>query len=154
MRAGVRGGVGVGARVGVGGSAWSGVGLGSGFESRSGLGVGLACFEMPWKVLFLAILSAFLIIFGSRRPTRAGDCERAMLAESRLVIERSRGTWRVEGGGIGAKAATWVTLEAARWSTRGSGGAPSGPASSWECRAAHSLQTRPEEAQAPSSGPA
>ena len=61
----------------------------------------LTCFEMPWKVLFLAILSAFLIILGSRRPTRAGDCERAMLAESRLVIERSRGTCRVKGGDVG-----------------------------------------------------
>ena len=31
-------------------------------------------------------------------------------------------------------------------STRGSGGAPNGAASSWECRAAQSRQARPEEA--------
>ena len=57
-------------------------------------GAGLACLEMPRKVLRLAIFSAFLIIVPSRSPTRAGDCERAMLAESRRVIERSRGTCR------------------------------------------------------------
>ena len=39
----------------------------------------------PW-------LSTFLICVASRSPTRAGDCERAILAESRRVMERSRGT--------------------------------------------------------------
>eukprot|EP00964_Phaeocystis_antarctica_P143565 scaffold109133_cov68-Phaeocystis_antarctica.AAC.1 len=38
-------------------------------------------------------------------------------------------------------------LEAAGSSTRGGGGALSGPASSWECRAAQSRQACPEEAQ-------
>ena len=54
----------------------------------------------------------------------------------------------------GQKAAKSATLEAASSSTRGSGWAPTGPASSWECRAAQSRQARPEEAQEPSSGTA
>ena len=45
-----------------------------------------------------------------------------------------------------------VALKAARSSTRGSGWAPSGPASPWECCAAQSHQARPVEAQEPSSG--
>eukprot|EP00964_Phaeocystis_antarctica_P069516 scaffold42262_cov49-Phaeocystis_antarctica.AAC.4 len=45
-------------------------------------------------------------------------------------------------------------LEAACLSTRGGGWDPSGRASSWECRAAHRHQARPEEAQAPSCGTA
>ena len=40
-----------------------------------------------------------------------------------------------------------ATLGAARLSPRGGGGAPSGWASLWECRAARSRQARPEEAQ-------
>ena len=47
-----------------------------------------------------------------------------------------------------------MALEAARSSTRGSGWAPSGPASSWECRAARTRQARPEKAQEPSWGTA
>ena len=50
-----------------------------------------------------------------------------------------------------------AALEAARSSSRGSGGAPSGPAPlpPWEeCRAAWSRQARPEEAQEPSWGAA
>eukprot|EP00964_Phaeocystis_antarctica_P009371 scaffold5078_cov63-Phaeocystis_antarctica.AAC.5 len=47
-----------------------------------------------------------------------------------------------------------LCVEAASSSTRGSGWAPSGPASSWECRAAQNRQVRPEtppeEAQEPS----
>jgi hypothetical protein len=39
-------------------------------------------------------------------------------------------------------------------SSRGSGWAPSGPASPWECRAARSHQARPEEAQEASWGAA
>eukprot|EP00964_Phaeocystis_antarctica_P018194 scaffold10072_cov27-Phaeocystis_antarctica.AAC.2 len=42
------------------------------------------------------------------------------------------------------------SLEHPRWWR----GAPSGPASSWECRAAQSYQARPKEAQAPSWGAA
>ena len=53
-----------------------------------------------------------------------------------------------------SKAVKSAALEAASSSTRGSGGAPSGPASSWECRAAQSHQARPEEAQEPSWGTA
>ena len=49
-----------------------------------------------------------------------------------------------------SKAVEWVTLEAASSSTRGSGGALSGSASFWECRAAQSRQACPEEAQEPS----
>ena len=51
----------------------------------------------------------------------------------------------VKGGDIGGFAGS---------STRGSGWAPSGPASSWECRAAQSCQARSEEAQEPSWGAA
>ena len=47
-----------------------------------------------------------------------------------------------------------MALEAASSSTRGSGWAPSGLASSWECRAVQSRQARPEEAQGASWGPA
>ena len=46
-----------------------------------------------------------------------------------------------------SKAVKSATLEAARLSPRGGGGAPSGRASPWECRAAQSRQARPEEAQ-------
>eukprot|EP00964_Phaeocystis_antarctica_P013141 scaffold7206_cov57-Phaeocystis_antarctica.AAC.2 len=53
-----------------------------------------------------------------------------------------------------SKAVTSAALEAARSSNRGSGWAPRGPASSWECRAAQSRQARPEEAQEPSWGTA
>ena len=52
-------------------------------------------------------------------------------------------TWR-------SKAVESAALEAASSRTRGSGWAPSGPASSWEYRAAQSRQARPEEAQEPS----
>ena len=45
-----------------------------------------------------------------------------------------------------------ATLEAASSATRGGGGAPSGWASLWECRAAQSHQARPEEVQEPSWG--
>jgi hypothetical protein len=45
-------------------------------------------------------------------------------------------------------------LEAASSSTRGGGWAPSGPASSWECRAAQNHQARREAAQEPSWGAA
>eukprot|EP00964_Phaeocystis_antarctica_P017435 scaffold9629_cov72-Phaeocystis_antarctica.AAC.1 len=45
-----------------------------------------------------------------------------------------------------------AALEAARSSTRGSGWAPSGSASVWECRAAWSRQARPGEALEPSWG--
>eukprot|EP00964_Phaeocystis_antarctica_P087770 scaffold55781_cov36-Phaeocystis_antarctica.AAC.1 len=45
-------------------------------------------------------------------------------------------------------------MGAASSSTRGSGGAPTGPASSWERRAVQSRQARPEEAQEPSWGAA
>eukprot|EP00964_Phaeocystis_antarctica_P003643 scaffold1958_cov35-Phaeocystis_antarctica.AAC.2 len=51
-------------------------------------------------------------------------------------------------------AVEWATLEAASSSTRGSGGALSGPASFWECRAAYRAAARPEEAQEPSWGTA
>ena len=43
-----------------------------------------------------------------------------------------------------SKAVKSAAVEAARSSTRGRGWAPSGPASSWECRAAQSRQARPE----------
>eukprot|EP00964_Phaeocystis_antarctica_P139391 scaffold104173_cov48-Phaeocystis_antarctica.AAC.1 len=49
-----------------------------------------------------------------------------------------------------SKAVTSAALKAVSSSTRGSGWARSGPASSWECRAAQSRQACPEEAQAPS----
>ena len=52
----------------------------------------------------------------------------------------------------GSKAVKSAALEAAGSSIRGTGWAPSGPASSWECRAARSRQARPEEAQEPSWG--
>ena len=42
----------------------------------------------------------------------------------------------------------------ARSSTRGTGWAPSGWASPWECRAAQSRQARPQEVQEPSWGTA
>eukprot|EP00964_Phaeocystis_antarctica_P071048 scaffold43301_cov57-Phaeocystis_antarctica.AAC.2 len=47
-----------------------------------------------------------------------------------------------------------AALEAASSSTRGTGWAPSGWASLWECRAARRCQARPEEAQEPSWGAA
>ena len=47
-----------------------------------------------------------------------------------------------------------ATLEAARLAPRGGGGAPSGRASLWECRAAQSRQARPEEPQGASWGTA
>ena len=53
-----------------------------------------------------------------------------------------------------SKAVKSAALEAASASTRGSGWAPSGSASPWECRAARSRQARPEEAQEPSWGAA
>ena len=53
-----------------------------------------------------------------------------------------------------SKAVKSAAVEAARSSTRGRGWAPSGPASSWECRAAQSRQALPEGAQAPSWGTA
>eukprot|EP00964_Phaeocystis_antarctica_P001686 scaffold881_cov65-Phaeocystis_antarctica.AAC.3 len=61
---------------------------------------------------------------------------------------------RPKGSGISyGRAVQSATLEAASSSSRGSGWAPSGPASPlWECRAARSRQARPEEAQEPSSG--
>ena len=52
------------------------------------------------------------------------------------------------------KAVEPATLEAARLLPRGGGGAPSGWASLWECRAAQSRQARPEEAQGASWGAA
>eukprot|EP00964_Phaeocystis_antarctica_P002620 scaffold1371_cov55-Phaeocystis_antarctica.AAC.4 len=52
------------------------------------------------------------------------------------------------------KAVKWAALEAARSSPRGGGWALSGPAFSWECRAARSRQARSEEAQEPSWGTA
>ena len=55
---------------------------------------------------------------------------------------------------VGSKAVKSATLEAARSSPRGGGGAPSGGASPWECRAARSRQARPEEAQGASWGTA
>ena len=54
----------------------------------------------------------------------------------------------------GSKAVKSAALEAASSSNRGSGWAPSGSASPWECRAAQSRQARPEEAQEPSWGTA
>ena len=45
-----------------------------------------------------------------------------------------------------------AALEAASSSTEAVAWAPSGQASSWECRAARSRQARPEEAQEPSWG--
>ena len=58
----------------------------------------------------------------------------------------------------GSKAWKWAALEAAleaaSSSIRGSGWAPSGPASCWECRAAQSRQARPAKAQEPSWGAA
>eukprot|EP00964_Phaeocystis_antarctica_P096583 scaffold62868_cov28-Phaeocystis_antarctica.AAC.1 len=54
----------------------------------------------------------------------------------------------------GPKAVESAALEAASSSNRGSGWAPRGPASSWECRAAQSRQARPEEAQEASWGAA
>eukprot|EP00964_Phaeocystis_antarctica_P153047 scaffold121129_cov33-Phaeocystis_antarctica.AAC.1 len=74
----------------------------------------------------------------------------------------SGGCTNWEGGALGpgvavpawSKAGKWAALEAARSSTRGSGWALSGSASSWECRAAQSRQARPKEAQGPSWGAA
>eukprot|EP00964_Phaeocystis_antarctica_P036641 scaffold20931_cov54-Phaeocystis_antarctica.AAC.5 len=48
-----------------------------------------------------------------------------------------------------SNALTWAAREAASSSTRGSGWAPGGWASPWECQAAQSRQARPEEAQEP-----
>ena len=64
----------------------------------------------------------------------------------RAALARRRDPCTVKGGEI------WAALEAASSSTRGSGWAPSGPASSWECRAGR--EARPEEAQQPSWGTA
>ena len=50
----------------------------------------------------------------------------------------------------GSRAVKSAALEAASSSIRGTGWAPSGPASSWECRAAWSRQARREEAKEPS----
>ena len=60
---------------------------------------------------------------------------------------------------IGPKAARrdrrlWRQLVAARLCARGGGGAPSGGASLWECRAARGRQARAGEAQGVSWGPA
>ena len=49
---------------------------------------------------------------------------------------------------------TSAALEAARSSTRGSGGASSGSASPWECRVVGSREARPEESQEPRWGAA
>ena len=54
----------------------------------------------------------------------------------------------------GQKAVESAALEAAGSSNRGSGCAPSGWASPWECRAAQSRQVRPEEEQEASWGAA
>ena len=48
-----------------------------------------------------------------------------------------------------SKAVKWAASEAASSSTRGSGWAPSGLTSSWECRAAQSHKARPEGPQQP-----
>eukprot|EP00964_Phaeocystis_antarctica_P153135 scaffold121271_cov51-Phaeocystis_antarctica.AAC.2 len=55
---------------------------------------------------------------------------------------------------VWSKAVKSAALEAAGSSIRGGGGAPGGPASSWECRAAQSRQVRPEEAHRASWGTA
>ena len=57
-----------------------------------------------------------------------------------------------EAGPECSKAVESAALEAARSSNRGSGWAPSGWASPWECQAAQSRQARHEEAQEPSLG--
>ena len=88
------------------------------------------------------------------------DVERGDLRNLGLLLRRAR---RLRGAGGGGPAAlyageplpTWSNggeigerpLEAARSSPRGGGGAPSGWASLWECRAARGRQARAEEAQ-------
>ena len=71
---------------------------------------------------------------------------RCALAEQRvedvMLREQAAPAW--------SRAGEWAVLEAASSSTRGSGWAPSGRASPWECRAAQNRQARPEEVQGPS----
>eukprot|EP00964_Phaeocystis_antarctica_P058822 scaffold34897_cov59-Phaeocystis_antarctica.AAC.5 len=84
-----------------------------------------------------------------------GSCASSGHAWRLWAVRHSQGRGRPTGRPATAsdvgrgrpKAVKSAALEAARSSTRGSGWAPSGPASSWECRAAHSRQARPEEAQ-------
>ena len=83
------------------------------------------------------------------------ECEAAQLADlgrdgprQLVVVERES---RAPGWSNAVESATF---EAARWSPRGGGGAPSGWASPWECRADQSRQARPEEAQGASWGTA
>ena len=76
-------------------------------------------------------------------------------ARSRLHGEQP---WRLDVGVDTipgwASAVELASLEAARLSPRGRGGAPSGWASIWECRTAQRRQARSEEAQGASSGTA
>ena len=60
----------------------------------------------------------------------------------------------VVAGAWMSNAAKWAALESASSSPSSSGLAPSGPASSRECRAAQRRQACPEEAQEPSWGTA
>ena len=85
----------------------------------------------------------------------AGDLD-ALCCGTQHIVDRSN-QWRSlkqRPGALpgGSTVVTSAALEAANSSPRGSGWAPSGPASAWECRAALSRQARPEEAQEPSGG--
>eukprot|EP00964_Phaeocystis_antarctica_P137326 scaffold101846_cov60-Phaeocystis_antarctica.AAC.1 len=73
-----------------------------------------------------------------RRRSRSGALPRAQGRTWTTLARRSR----MPGWSDAVKSAA---LEAACSSRRGSGWALSGPASSWECRAAQSRQARPEE---------
>ena len=76
----------------------------------------------------------------------SGDPQRS--APARLTAGAAAAHCPARSGG--PKAVESAALEAASSRTRGSGWAPSGPASSWEYRAAQSRQARPEEAREPS----
>eukprot|EP00964_Phaeocystis_antarctica_P024047 scaffold13457_cov56-Phaeocystis_antarctica.AAC.4 len=85
----------------------------------------------------------------SRESKKASGTSRAPKEAGAARSQKTSTSWPAW-----SRAVKSAALEAASSSTRGSGWAPSGSASSWECRAVGSRQARPEEAQAPSWGAA
>ena len=145
---------------GLGSGLWSGLGsgsgsgLGSGLGLRSGLGSGVA--HLPVARLEAEEARGGRGVGGRHPGLQLGGRGRELEVEAARAAHLLR-----EGEGVGDRGGRASRLQdrkpwnrrlwrAADPSSRGSGWAPSGPASPWECRAAQSRQARPEEAQEPS----
>ena len=97
---------------------------------------------------FIGEMLGGMAVHATVNPSRSSSMVRMMSDASGAPSERRSAYTRQ------SEAVRSAAVEAASSSARGSGWALSGPASSWECRAAQSRQVRPEEAQEPSLGTA